>query len=102
MVDKAESRRIRVEIRRVFLRAWDPIGVRNAPNAQDEYDGYIGRIYELLVGGAPDKEVIDYLFWAVHEHMGLEGGTRDDMPPTLAELKKINLSPADDAAGAQQ
>jgi hypothetical protein len=34
---------------------WDPIGVKDEPNAQDEYDGYLG-VYELLVSGASDED----------------------------------------------
>ena len=34
---------------------WDPIGVKDEPNAQDEYDGYLGGVYELLVSGDPMK-----------------------------------------------
>lgn len=90
--DKAQSRRIRVEIRRVFLDAWDPIGIQDEPNAQDEYDGYIGQIYDLLVSGAPDTELVDYLSWAVTEHMGLDR-SKEDMLPTLEELRKIKLLP---------
>jgi len=40
MIDKYESRRIRVAIRNVLLGVWDPIGIKDEPNAQDEYDGY--------------------------------------------------------------
>jgi len=94
MIDKAQSRRVRVQIRRVLLDTWDPIGIQDEPNAQEEYDGYIGRIYELLACGAPNSELMDYLFWAVHEHMGLDA-TREDMLPTIAELRKIDFKPAD-------
>ena len=55
MIDKYESRRIRVEIRHVPVDVWDPIGIKDEPNAQDEYDGYLGGVYELLVGGAVDE-----------------------------------------------
>lgn len=34
---------------------WDPIGVKDEPNAQDEYDSYLGGVYELLVSGHPMK-----------------------------------------------
>ena len=90
--DKAQSRRIRVEIRRVLLGTWDPIGIRNEPNAQDEYDGYIGEIFDLLVRRAPDSAILDYLFWAVNKHMGLNA-TREEMLPTIVELRRIVLSP---------
>jgi len=61
-IDKAESRRIRVQIRHILLQSWDPIGIRDEPNAQDEYDGYIGKLYELLVRGAAYSEVVEYLY----------------------------------------
>jgi hypothetical protein len=45
VIEKYESRRIRVEIRRVLLTVWDPIGIRDESNAQDEYDGYLGGVF---------------------------------------------------------
>ena len=92
-IDKYESRRIRVLIRHVLLEVWDPIGVNDEPHAQDEYDGYIGELYDLLVGGADDSQFIDYLHWAVHEHMGLNTASRSDMETTVEALKKIPLTP---------
>jgi hypothetical protein len=92
MIDKAESRRIRVQIRHVLLETWDPIGVKDEPHAQDEYDEYIGKLYELLVSGAPDSEFVDYLYWAAHDHMGFDAARKSDMEATVATLKKISLS----------
>ena len=61
MIDKITSRLIRSQIRRVLLTVWDPIGVKDEPNAQDEYDGYLGEIYGLLVRKATDQEMTDRL-----------------------------------------
>jgi hypothetical protein len=93
-IDKYESRRIRIQIRHVLLATWDPIGVKDEPNAQDEYDGYIGRLYELLTSNASDAELTEYLYWAVHDHMGLDRATRPDMAATVDALRQI-LLPAD-------
>ena len=90
-IDKVESRSIRIQIRHVLLDIWDPIGVKNEPNAQDEYDGYIGRLYELLVGKAPDSELIEHLYWAAHDHMGFDAAHRSDMEPTVEALRKIPI-----------
>ena len=92
-IDKAESRRIRVRIRHVLLEVWDPIGIKDEPNAQDEYYSYIGDLYELLVSHADDSQVIDFLHWAAHDHMGLDGASRSDMETTVEALKKIPLTP---------
>lgn len=94
-IDKAESRRIRVEIRRVLLTVWDPIGVKDEPYAQDEYDGYLGEIYELLTSGASDKDIEGYLFWATHDRMGMsETASKSHNPATIEALRKISIPPA--------
>ena len=36
-------------IRQVLLHDWDPIGVADVPEAQDEYDSYISQIYGMLI-----------------------------------------------------
>ena len=92
-IEKTESRRIRVLIRHVLLEVWDPIGVKDEPNAQDEYEGYIGKLYDLLVSHADDSQFIDRLHWAVHDHMGLDAASKSDMAPTVEALKKIRLTP---------
>jgi hypothetical protein len=70
-IDKATSRSIRVNIRHVLLNVWDPIGIKDEPKAQDEYDGYIGKLYDLLVSGAPDTDLVEYLYWAAHDQNGI-------------------------------
>jgi len=91
-IDKPESRRIRVLIRHVLLEVWDPIGINDEPNAQNEYDGYIGTVYDL-VSPADDSQLIDYLYWATHDHMGLDAATKAEMKDTVEALKKIPLAP---------
>ena len=45
-VDRA--RRYHDGIRRILLNDWDPIGVADIAEAQDEYDSYVGKIYGML------------------------------------------------------
>jgi len=91
LIDKYESRRIRVDIRRVLMQVWDPIGVKDEPNAQDEYDGYLGNVHELLVAGASDQRIAEYLCFVVNERMELPA-TREDLAETVAALRKIPLA----------
>jgi hypothetical protein len=35
-------------VRRVLLEDWDPIGIRDVPQASDEYDSYVMPIYGIL------------------------------------------------------
>ena len=52
---------IQDSIRKVLMVDWDPIGVRGVPQAIDEYDSYIGRIYRILVGNGAIDEIVDCL-----------------------------------------
>jgi hypothetical protein len=60
-------------IRRALLKEWDPIGVGEIAEAQDEYDSYVPAVYKMLITRKPRHEVIEYLWWLETEHMGLNG-----------------------------
>ena len=90
MTDRYELRQISAEIRRVLLEV-DPIGIKDEPNAQSEYDSYVGQVCGLLVGGATDSEITERLLYIVHELMGLERATPADMIETISALRQIRL-----------
>jgi hypothetical protein len=69
---------------------WDPIGVRDAPNAWDEYDGYIGHAFELLFTHASDREWKEYLDWIV-ARMGMDS-SRQPHSDVIQALRAIDLS----------
>jgi hypothetical protein len=91
VIDKYESRRIRVDIRHVLISVWDPIGIKDERNAQDEYDGYLGGVYQLLVSGASDEQIADHLWRIVTERMGLSAARKADMADTVKALRGIEL-----------
>jgi len=43
------------------MRDWDPIGVSGIPEAQDEYDSYVGAIYRLLTAASTEEEIYSQL-----------------------------------------
>jgi hypothetical protein len=90
-IDKYESRRIRCAIRDVLLDVWDPIGVKDWPDARDEYDAYLGDVFELLVGGAPDSKIAAYLYWVAHERMGFSPASASQTEPTVRALRQIQV-----------
>jgi hypothetical protein len=53
------------------MREWDPVGVRDVPDAQDEYDAYVGKTYVMLVDDNADAEDIEHYLRSVEGHMGL-------------------------------
>jgi hypothetical protein len=79
------------QIRHVFLEVWDSIGIKDERLAQDEYDSYIGDVYELLVSHATDPKIAEYLYSVVHDAIGFESARVTDMVPTVQALKAIPL-----------
>ena len=67
------AKSIQDAIREVLLREWDPIGVADVPQAQDEYDSYIHQIYAMLIRREQKRKLVDFLWWAETENMGLYG-----------------------------
>ncbi len=61
MYDKQRVRAAKLQIRQVLLEEWDPIGIADEPLAQDEYDGYLGGIYDLLELGKAEAEIVTRL-----------------------------------------
>ncbi len=90
--------------RDVLIREWDPIGVGDAPEAQDEYDSYIPGTLRMLLVGRTDQEIADYLEWIMSQGMGLtlpEGAAsknlriarrlRESTEPFLAKPLRLGL-----------
>lgn len=59
------------------MREWDPIGVHDVPQAQDEYDRYIGEVYVLLMEQRATQQAISsYLYDTATGYMGLSPSPR--------------------------
>jgi hypothetical protein len=58
-------------LRQVLMEEWDPIHVRDFPEAQDEYDSYLGPIAERLRSGSSPEDLAAYLDFVTEERMGL-------------------------------
>jgi len=71
VIEKDKSRRIRVAIRHVLMDKWDPIGVADEPMAADEYDSYIGGVFELLESNATREMLEEHLREIETRNMGL-------------------------------
>ena len=68
-----ESRRYRDAVRRILLKEWDPIGVKDVPEAQDEYDCYVPGICGLLMRRESPEEIFRHLWEIETGNMGLQG-----------------------------
>ena len=71
---------------------WDPIGVKDEPNAQDEYNGYRGGVYSLPASSASDERIEGHLWQIVIAQMGVSGANQAAMADTVKALRDIRLS----------
>jgi hypothetical protein len=70
--NKYQSRENRAKVRELLMHEWDPIGVKDVPEAQDEYDFYVGEIYVMLMDGKANATAINERLWDIAtNHMGL-------------------------------
>ena len=58
-------------VRVSLWRDWDPIGVNDSPEAQDEYDSYVGGVCSLLISGADAHKLRGHLAQIETVNMGL-------------------------------
>ena len=91
MYDKAKIRAAKLQMRRVLLEEWDPIGVRDEPMAQDEYDSYLGDLYDLLTQNASDSHIAQHLNEIEMVNMGGSARPTENLLSVAQSLKKISL-----------
>ncbi len=91
MHDKAKIRAAKLQMRRVLLEEWDPIGIVNEPMAQDEYDSYLGGLYDLLAGNATEAEIAQHLNEVETVNMGGNARPFDELLSVAQSLKRIAL-----------
>lgn len=85
------ARQIQEAIGEILLREWDPIGVRDEPQAQDEYDSYVGGVYRLLASGASPQAVAEHLADLESGLLGFDSPSRRDLLPVAEELCRLNV-----------
>ena len=77
-------------IRDILLKEWDPIGVKNVPEAQDEYDSYIPGVCKLLINQESSENIFQYLWKIETDNMGLTGNQKHTktIAKKLAEIAR--------------
>jgi hypothetical protein len=84
-------RALRPEIRRILLHDWDPIGVSNVPEAQDEYDNYVAGVFGLLCRTTDPGEVARYLASIEVDQMGSSSVDLETRLPIAVRLIGIAI-----------
>jgi hypothetical protein len=55
------EKELQARISEILHYVWDPIGVAGNPHARDEYDGYIGAVWEQAKGGGDADQIASAL-----------------------------------------
>lgn len=83
---------IQNEIREVLFQGWDPIGLSDNPKLNDEYDSYIGSVYRILASSRSAEKLIDYLFEAENETIGMMTENSEHLIPIAQKLLRIDVN----------
>ncbi len=98
-MDKYRSRELKRQLGAILLSDWDPIGVRNIPDARDEYDRYVGELLSMLKSGATAGELTTYLRTVESDRMGLPRRKDRDLTYVVAKvLDAFHAASEEDAA----
>jgi hypothetical protein len=93
MEKKREQRAAEIQdlIRQVLLRDWNPIGVNNDPELADEYDSYIAPVYRILVGGRSEDDLIELLYRAERDQIGMACESPEQLRPVAQKLLALDV-----------
>ena len=91
MPDKAEAQAIQRAIGEILLRHWDPIGIKDVPEARSEYESYVGAVYRLLASNASDRAIAEHLSSVEAQELGLPGTQPELLAPVVDELRKVRV-----------
>jgi len=70
----------------VLLRDWDPIGVADVPQAQDEYRSYCRGVYDVAVHTRSAPAVAEHLLRVERDRMGLSFRSADALLPVAQKI----------------
>jgi hypothetical protein len=72
-----DKEKLYIEIKKLLLMEWDPIGIREIEEASDEYDLYIPVICQMVASGKLPLEIENFLLLIETEYMGLNGNKKE-------------------------
>lgn len=83
-----------VDIKKILLRDWDPIGISLVSEVKDddnEYDSYIPDVYALLNSGKNVDEISKYLMSVEINRMGITPDQGEDMRVNKVAEKLVSI-----------
>jgi hypothetical protein len=90
--DQRRAKAIQESIRQILLRDWDPIGVNDVSEAQDEYDSYVGGVYRLLASHCSTEQMVYHLAKIELRTMELGVANREHLMRVAKQLIALDVS----------
>ena len=75
----------------ILIKDWDPIGVKDEPLAQDEYDRYIGGVYHLLASKPTELQVAEHISQLGAGIMGADDWPAEQFLPAARKLLALDV-----------
>ena len=89
---KERALKIKDSIRQVLFYDWDPIGINDLTNIDDEYDAYIGPVYRMLIEKCSEDDLVKYLFQLERDSMGMISKSSERLRPVAQKLMGLNVN----------
>ncbi|WP_213993554.1 hypothetical protein [Sodalis sp. dw_96] len=79
------------QVKTILLNDWDPIGIKDLPEANDEYDDYVFTVCEMISEGKHESDFYDFLFWVESERICLHVNT-EHIKSIAEKLERLTLA----------
>jgi hypothetical protein len=89
----APSSQLRDEIRSILLADWDPNNASRFEAARGEYDNYLAPLQDLILIGAGEDDMIEFLYAREREIMCFPGLGKERLRRVARKL--LSLRPVD-------
>lgn len=73
----------------MLLKEWDPIGVQDVEEAEDEYDAYADEVWRKLLKEIATEDIAAYLHRTATDHMGLRNFRYERSAAIADRLKRL-------------
>lgn len=87
-----EFKRLRQEVREILINVWDPLGVKDFPHAQDEYDAYLHEFTKFVWDDASVETIVDRLQNIQRHRMRLRRSDRDRLQKVASKLRSLEVN----------
>ena len=90
-LSKSRAREAQAKIAEILRHDWNPIGLTQQPAVQDEYGGYVGEVYTLLILDPSAKQLAKYLSKLEAHSLGFDRTDPEMLIPVAKKLLAVDV-----------